>query len=591
MSDVKPLLFRDDLKRFIDILVLDDADDRAKALNANPDDIILCEILRYGILNKTAMIAPLAELYRNTVLPHYSRDRRWELSRHVAEMVLNADFVSINAMLPFIAEDDDRQIVATAIIDYVSLGPLTADDPMSRPKDIIGMLEGGVLKNDGAAFGALLHMGDARICKLLWPLRYDLSRDAVDEAIKCSTGFLYSAAVEFEIDWLEEMEGDDRDGLFGLVASGLVLQKKANRHDLVFTGQRPFPIPRDVSAEEQKRNLELAVPISVAEYTGRIAPRLYALERTEPPPRVMPHVLMAWGLKPITEASESAAVDDRRQSPAAVKPMIPGAIPDGEVVEIADEWSDGEGSILLCWGILNPNGPTLYCLGQRKINGRKRVFFRWMHMLGGRTYYSARSVEELSYNDIFESALGIREFLASRQIPTPFNTIPSFIISNGNDATLAEIAKELIKSDAAAQEDWGREISYLDAFGADFFARAGSEIRLFFETEKSNPIKDDAAVSYLQFIEARYGHIPAFANAIFPAFRSSALTDEFFDKWWSTIETPKHCLVGFSQLAEMWKGAASMLPQDRAKTAIPFERIIEFLAAYQFELPNSPAGG
>jgi hypothetical protein len=60
----------------------------------------------------------------------------------------------------------------------------------------------------------LLHLGDRRVCTLLWSLRTQLGVSAVDEAIKCSTGFLYGASVEFEIDWLEEMDarrliGDD----------------------------------------------------------------------------------------------------------------------------------------------------------------------------------------------------------------------------------------------------------------------------------------------------------------------------------------------------------------------------------------------
>jgi hypothetical protein len=60
--------------------------------------------------------------------------------------------VSINAFLPFIAEDNSRRIVSTAVIDYVSLGPLTDGDPMSRVKDVIGMTESSMLENEGAAF-------------------------------------------------------------------------------------------------------------------------------------------------------------------------------------------------------------------------------------------------------------------------------------------------------------------------------------------------------------------------------------------------------------------------------------------------------
>jgi hypothetical protein len=66
-------------------------------------------------------------------------------------MVENTEFVSPNAFLPFVFEDDARGIVSTAVIDYVSLAPLTNDDPISRVNDIIGMIERRSLRNDGAA--------------------------------------------------------------------------------------------------------------------------------------------------------------------------------------------------------------------------------------------------------------------------------------------------------------------------------------------------------------------------------------------------------------------------------------------------------
>ena len=55
----------------------------------------------------------------------------------------------------------------SAVIDYVSLGSLTNGDPMSRVKDIIGMIESSMLENEGAAFGALLHISDKRVCDLV----------------------------------------------------------------------------------------------------------------------------------------------------------------------------------------------------------------------------------------------------------------------------------------------------------------------------------------------------------------------------------------------------------------------------------------
>jgi hypothetical protein len=65
------------------------------------------------------------------------------------------------------------------VIDFASLGPLTENDPMSRVKDVVRMIESGMLENEGAAFGGLLHIGDRRVCQLLLPLRDSLDREAL----------------------------------------------------------------------------------------------------------------------------------------------------------------------------------------------------------------------------------------------------------------------------------------------------------------------------------------------------------------------------------------------------------------------------
>jgi hypothetical protein len=340
-----PLLFETDPKKFMELLMMDDAKKRLDALKTNFDDIILCEILRYGIFNDVKMIGPLAQFYEGSVVPNYAEEKRWELYRRIIGIVENVDIVSVNALLPFIAEDPSRRIVSTAVIDFVSLGPLTNNDPMSRPKDVINMIKSGQLKNRGAAFGGLLHLGDSRVCKLLWPIRSLLDKDDVKTSVNCSTGTLYSASVEFEIDWLEEVEGGKNDELFGLVASGLVLQKRNNKFDGVITGQRQFPAPKNPTPAEQEQGRELAKPISIEEYTKRIAPRLYALERSEPPPRIMPRVLSEWNLTPKTDPSEAASA-----------PAETGAM---EHIIIMDQLRSRPCKLVAAAGIVNPFGPTL----------------------------------------------------------------------------------------------------------------------------------------------------------------------------------------------------------------------------------------
>ena len=129
------LLIVSDPQQFMTLVMHENQKDRINGLKTL-DDIVLCDILRYGIQNDAGMIADLKQLYGEW-LKQVPADRRGEVFRHVQGMVENVDYVSFNAFLPFVVEDDDRGIVATAVIDYVSLASPTGDDPMSRPRDIV----------------------------------------------------------------------------------------------------------------------------------------------------------------------------------------------------------------------------------------------------------------------------------------------------------------------------------------------------------------------------------------------------------------------------------------------------------------------
>jgi hypothetical protein len=169
LDDVNNLKFLQDPRGFMEVVMDNNPNARFNLLH-NFVDIAICEIVRYGIFNDEKMIEPLGQFYQQFVMKA-PKETRFEIFTHVKGMVENTDFVSPNAFLPFIFEDDGRAIVSTAVIDYVSLAPLTSNDPMSRVNDITGMIERGSLRNDGAGFGALLFLGDDRVCNLLVRVR------------------------------------------------------------------------------------------------------------------------------------------------------------------------------------------------------------------------------------------------------------------------------------------------------------------------------------------------------------------------------------------------------------------------------------
>jgi len=176
---------------------------------------------------------------------------------------------------------------------------------MYLPTTIVDLIKSSRVKNPGAIFGALLHLGDPRLCKLLWPVRELLNKEAVQEAIHCSTGFIYTNTIDFLIAWLEEV-AISNESLFGILAAGLGKEIKLNKTDNAFAGERPFPFPKD---DKDVRKLIDSRSILLADYIKTIAPNLYQLEAKEPPPKIMPHVLQAWGLEPLTEPDQIAELD------------------------------------------------------------------------------------------------------------------------------------------------------------------------------------------------------------------------------------------------------------------------------------------
>ena len=579
MPNEQNLVFETDPDRFREIVLNSDSNARFDALGSL-DDQLLCEVVRYGVYNREEMIGPLRAFYRGPGM-ELPEERRFTVYRHVAGFVEHSS-VSTDAFLPFIADDDSRNIVATAVLNYISLGPLTNGDQMSRVKDIIGMIENGTLRNEGAAFGALLHSGHRRVCDLLVPLRDSLDREAMSNAVKCGTGFIHSSTIDFYLDWLEGMEGSDQDGAFGTVASGLGLLKKTSQHGQVCTGNRPFPA-RSLTNEQWVTMLK---PIALAEYVRKIAPRMYALERAEPPPRVMPHVLAEWGLKPLTDPPETAVLDDRAATTTGY--LGPQLIPGGRVVDVKSEWWDGEGHIFLAWGILNPNGPTLYVLGSREFDGKHRMFMRWLHMFGGCTTYAADVVNEITYQRVYEDVVSVHEHLVRNQENGLFHVIPSFLITSGGDEVLGDIAKRLLSSGAAAHNDWGRHIAYTRQFGSNFFARAGAEIRETYEMLIAEArSRGEEPSDFLKWAKIRYGDIPDFREANIPSWTETAMTPELLEEWWRIVSPREFQVAAILALKTMWEGAPKVLSEEAQAKVVPWDPVMRFLDDYGLSLPNT----
>lgn len=303
INEDSDILLRTDPKRFMEVVQNHNTEERISALNTL-DDMVVCETIRHGIYNDTSKLQELAEFYRQIFL-QAPVARRKEIYGHVAMIVGSIGGWTAGAFSPFMILDPDIGIVSTATVDYASLGTLLDDDPMSRPRDALAMVEKGLSENPAAIVGGLLALGDPRVCKLVETFRSNLDSDEIAIVTKCFSGFTSKSAIEFYLDWLEELV-DERDyeseAAFGNVVAGLYRLVNERRIPFIADGLRPFPV---TSVEGAWPDLKMLDP---AEYAASVEGRLLNIERREGVPRVLPHAIKAFGLTPRSSPNEIAVV-------------------------------------------------------------------------------------------------------------------------------------------------------------------------------------------------------------------------------------------------------------------------------------------
>ncbi len=197
-----------------------------------------------------------------------------------------------HALIPVAVMDPHGPLASRAAIDVCMLLPRSLGEPTAGMEHLGSLLLKGNVENRGAVFGGLLCLGDRRAHPWLLRVRDTLAVNEVDQFSRTATGLLSSAAIEFVLDWMEERRRGYEDHVFGALAAWMVNQRTAARVPLVITGERAIPAGI-VGADEEYRRL---APVQFSDYVETIAARLIDIERAEPEPKCMGHVLGVWGV-------------------------------------------------------------------------------------------------------------------------------------------------------------------------------------------------------------------------------------------------------------------------------------------------------
>jgi hypothetical protein len=256
-------------------------------------------ILLYADLTAEEMIPSIVRMYAY-VVGRVPAERRLLLLNNVALRFSNDEQVPddktrhrVDALLPFMAHDPDPRIVSTATLDFAVLRGRT-DAPWLGVSQAFSMVNGNV-RNPSAILMGLISLGDRRLSPMI--LQSVLSGDVhlAQEAAKFRPQYVFAAMVELCCDWLEALadgpaELDPGGITFGHVAAALHrLGGLAERMGVADISRCFPPAAPHLGAIEHSR-------WNRAEYAQQLQSRLRRLADRESAPRIIPEVMMAWGI-------------------------------------------------------------------------------------------------------------------------------------------------------------------------------------------------------------------------------------------------------------------------------------------------------
>jgi hypothetical protein len=260
-------------------------------------------MLLYGIELDQSDIPPVGNLYASAVEktnPEHRKLTMLELTKMIE--ILKAPAASY---MPILVFEPELSIASTAALDFAALSPLVENGLPYAFKEIDLLLQQGSIRNPGAVFGGLVSLGDRRLSPELKRLRQYLKREDVLVAVQAYSGFMSHAGIQFWLSWAEEVvENEDLEGIFGSITSALTIIPNRATESIVRDVERVFPCTdAEVSVVELKK-------WDKPEYAKYIAPRLYALEKAETPPKLFSYVLHCWNLPPAAPLEERFIPDE-----------------------------------------------------------------------------------------------------------------------------------------------------------------------------------------------------------------------------------------------------------------------------------------
>lgn len=232
-------------------------------------------------------------------------------------------------------------------------------------------------------------------------------------------------------------------------------------------------------------------------------------------------------------------------------------VTDMSIEKFEGDLSKTTGQILASWFLTNPNGPTAYAIGIIEIRDKRHLFYRWMHFTGGNTWLLNPLNDEHSmwgpdYGDILMNSLLLANnyFLAHGGEKNFLSSIPQIVFTNGNPSVIAAF-NELLQI-SLLDQDWGKEIYYVEKYGYHLFDRYEEQFRDILETLKVRP---DTSKEMLDFYWKQHAGKKGFDNWEPNRYVSQMLTPMIYQRWLEITNQTNFTTHALYEFAQMWAGS------------------------------------
>ena len=271
-------------------------------------DLVRAFFLCYGTAADTDFVPKLAMVYSHFIKRSTDIASRQIIADELVRLV-NRGKLQPAVFFPLIVLESAQEIVSKATIDFISCSSVINGE-LYALSELRTLFTQDSLENRGAAFGAMIAMGDPTVISFANQFKSQLTVDEVRVAARTHTQFPQHHAIRYWLDWGKELvnnESADDQGRFGACASSLILVLRHKGVDTVSDGYRNFPCHKTDTPVSIVRSWTLE------SYAAEIAGDLYLLERLERSPKLFSDVLREWGLAPHAPLLEQYIHDSERE--------------------------------------------------------------------------------------------------------------------------------------------------------------------------------------------------------------------------------------------------------------------------------------